>query len=89
MKKYEDLTSGEKEEIKITVCASCYTAACWHGEFYCDKYEHSYIVAIPIYYLEQYNAEHHDYWGNDIQTHFEMLALEDRQTAQLFELTGI
>lgn len=69
-KKYKDLTESEKEEIKITVCDHCNTAACWWAIFMCQKSENANIKDVPIYYLEQLGAEHPDYWKHDIKTHF-------------------
>ena len=65
MKKYNELTKAEKEEIKVVVCDNCDMAACWHGELLCNEYVEAGVWAVPIYYLEQLGKENPCYWEHD------------------------
>lgn len=43
---------------KVTVCASCLQASCWHGEFYCDKYRTADITEKTVDELDALGLEH-------------------------------
>lgn len=48
---------------EITVCAECLTAACWYGEFMCQKATHANLVKKRVPELKELNREHPDYWS--------------------------
>lgn len=49
-------------ERTVTVCAECLRAACWHGEFYCDKFRTADLVEKTLPELRALNLEHPKYW---------------------------
>ena len=46
----------------IEVCDECWTAACWYGEFMCQKSQGAGTVLIPIGILEKLHLEDFSYW---------------------------
>lgn len=51
--------------LQITVCASCLTAACWQGEFYCQEFKTANITDLPVKRLRKMAREHPHYWEYD------------------------
>ena len=51
----------------ITVCKECLTAACWHGEFYCDKYKEAGTTNMTVAELRKLELESPDYWSDKQQ----------------------
>lgn len=49
----------------ITVCASCLTASCWQGIFYCEDYRHAGITTRTVTELKTLSLEHSDYWKKE------------------------
>lgn len=47
---------------EVTVCANCLTAACWQGEFYCEKYKTADITQKTVRELLSLHLEHPSYW---------------------------
>lgn len=52
----------EDDNLYVTVCANCLTAACWHGEFMCDEAYTSGTVSRTIKELRELNREHEHHW---------------------------
>jgi len=44
----------------VTVCNSCLTASCWHGEFYCQRAKTAGTVEKLASELRALDAEHPD-----------------------------
>ena len=63
---------GEDPKRMVTVCAECLTAACWHGEFYCQRYKEADVVELPRFVLAKIRLEHPDNFSD----------------AKLYEVTG-
>lgn len=51
----------------ITVCAECNRAACWMGEFYCEKYITAGTRQLTIKKLKQLALEHPHWWSKQCQ----------------------
>lgn len=51
-----------KNDELITVCAECYRATCWYGEFMCDKARDAGIIQKTVAELRKLNREHEDHW---------------------------
>ena len=49
-------------ETLVTVCDTCLTASCWHGEFMCDNNKTAGTVKKSIGELKKLNLEHPDSW---------------------------
>lgn len=47
---------------EVWVCASCLTASCWAGIFYCQEYRTANIVKMPVSALRKLKREHPSYW---------------------------
>lgn len=47
----------------IEVCDECWTAACWYGEFMCQRAAEAGTVLIPVGILEQLSLEDFSYWS--------------------------
>lgn len=52
-------------KLKITVCDSCLTAACWQGEFYCQDFKTAGTCDLPVSRLLKLKREHPDWWRKD------------------------
>lgn len=48
---------------KVTVCAECLTAACWHGQSMCDRSSTADIVQRSVDELRALDREHPDNWS--------------------------
>ena len=46
----------------VTVCSECLTAACWYGEFTCDRFKEAGLVEMPVSELRALSREHPSYW---------------------------
>ncbi len=46
------------DDRKITVCAECLTASCWHGEFMCDRSRNAGITTRLASELDALGREH-------------------------------
>ena len=55
-----------KDDELITVCAECLTAACWHGEFMCEKAETADLTQKSVKELKELNLEHPMQWAKQI-----------------------
>lgn len=66
----DDLTG----DMKINVCASCKTAACWIGEFYCDDYKDADVIQMTVAELREMNLktpmEHPSYWAKEVRARY-------------------
>lgn len=49
----------------ITVCDACLTAACWHGEFMCDRSRDAGVVKKTEDELLELGLEHPDHFSID------------------------
>lgn len=54
--------STQDEDRKVTVCASCLRACCWHGEFMCDDARTADVTKMNISDLRKLDRESADYW---------------------------
>ncbi len=57
--------SKAEDNRKVTVCAACLRAACWHYIFICDDYRTANIVDETIGELRKLDLEHSSYWAED------------------------
>lgn len=49
----------------IEVCANCYCASCWYGEFYCGGYKNSDTIKLSVWALRKINTgESEEYWSD-------------------------
>jgi len=53
---------GLRPNDKVTVCASCWRASCWQGEFYCDQFKTADILETTVRVLWKAKREHPHYW---------------------------
>jgi hypothetical protein len=58
------MKTGGKER-KITVCANCLRACCWHGEFMCEKARPADITTRTEAELEELGLEHPDLYSDE------------------------
>lgn len=49
----------------VTVCASCLTASCWHGEFMCQKAKTSTTTVYRASELRAAGREHSDNFSRE------------------------
>lgn len=61
-----DLEEMKEENRMVTVCASCLTASCWLGYFYCEDAHTADTVEKPIRELKEMNRESPHYWGGTL-----------------------
>jgi hypothetical protein len=50
------------DDDKVTVCAECLRASCWHGEFMCEKARHADVTVRTVRQLKQLGREHPSHW---------------------------
>lgn len=48
---------SEAAERVVTVCAECFRASCWHGEWLCEESRHADLVDLPVSRLRELNRE--------------------------------
>lgn len=61
----EDAAKHLKPDWTITVCASCESACCWQGEFYCNDYKTAGTKEITVKYARALNRENPTWWLKD------------------------
>lgn len=55
--------SAQRVDYMVTVCASCLTASCWHGEFMCEKARYANITMLTASKLRELDREHPDHFS--------------------------
>jgi epoxyqueuosine reductase QueG len=50
------------EDMKITVCDSCFRACCWQGVYMCNESRDAGITEKTVAELRKLNYEHSSYW---------------------------
>lgn len=53
----------------ITVCDACLCAACWHGEWLCERSRSAGTVKKTVADLEELHREHPDQWRRQALVH--------------------
>ena len=53
-----------KDSHKVTVCAVCHMASCWHGEFLCGAAKMAGTVNLTVAFLRKLDREHPSNWGS-------------------------
>ncbi len=48
---------------RVTVCAACRCASCWHGEFFCEKAQSAGTVEVLASVLAAENNEHRHHFS--------------------------
>ena len=56
------MPSSEQRDYYVTVCKSCKTAVCWHGEMYCMASQGADIEQFKASELDKLNLEHPSYY---------------------------
>ena len=56
------------EESVVSVCAACFRASCWQGQFYCDNSRSADVVKLPVKELRRKGLESEHYWQEDLGT---------------------
>jgi hypothetical protein len=46
----------------IRVCAACFCASCWQGEFYCNSWRSAGVLDLSVATLRALDREHENYW---------------------------
>ncbi len=78
-----ETTETLDEEQLIEVCDACLTAACWYGEFMCQKAEHAGTILKTVAELRKLNAEHERYWS-DAKLEEIYGCIPDRKTDKIY-----
>lgn len=55
-------------ERKVTVCANCLMASCWHGISLCDRARGSATTELTVLKLHLLKYENPEYWFKDPNT---------------------
>lgn len=59
--------SNLKDERQVTVCASCFMASCWQGQFMCEDARTSSAVDKNLSELKSMGLESAHYWREETQ----------------------
>lgn len=57
------VSSKAEDNRKVTVCASCLRASCWHYDFICNDHRTAGIVEKTVGELRKLKLEHSSYWA--------------------------
>ncbi len=47
----------------VTVCAACWCASCWHGEFMCSDAGGASTLRVPVRQLRRLKREHSSHYS--------------------------
>ncbi len=60
---HQRLSSIRDAERRVTVCAECLKASCWHGVFMCDKSDNADVTTRTVRELDALGFEHPEHYS--------------------------
>jgi hypothetical protein len=58
------MTAQRDADRRVTVCAECLRASCWHGEFMCDKSRGADVTTRTVRELDALGYEHAEHYSS-------------------------